>query len=205
MSASTPQDHQAPEIPPKIVRDIAQARPEAGDFRERFAVDQPEVTEFITDQLGEEVAAEFAHRVAAALWAMYLAALDRPLQRIYEDQLSFFVPIVRELLETVTQAHPGEDFDAEWLAALPKGSQPHLMGFLIGALRASRFRMSGLEILEAATVLFAVAGALESAASMKDEPGPVEGIKKRDERSGVSENGEGTTTGGSEDFNEPTF
>ena len=52
----------------------------------------------------------------------------------------------------------------EWLIDLPRGPQPHVMGFLIGALRAARFRLTGVEILQAVCALLTVAGALEGAA-----------------------------------------
>lgn len=173
MAATREHETGAAEIPPRIVREIAQSRPEEGDFRERFRVEQPDVVELIADQLGvddddeETLAAEFAHRVAAALWAMYVRAFDRPLPQLQREQILTFVPIARELLGSLTRTHADEIFDAERLAELPRGAQPHVMGFLIGALRASRLRMTGTEIFDTAALLFAIAGALESAVAMK--------------------------------------
>ena len=168
---TTPRDDggQAPVIPPSIVRTIAQSRPEDGDFRERFAAEQPEVVDLIAEELGgeEALAAEFAQRVAAALWAMYSEAFGEKIPPLDRDRVVAFVPIARELLGTLTADHQDEVFDAERLTRLPRGAQPHVMGFLIGALRASRLRMTGPEIFDAAAVLFAIAGALEAALSIK--------------------------------------
>lgn len=173
MTATRDHEVSVLEIPPSIVREIAQSRPEDGDFRERFRVEQPDVVELIAEQLGvedddeETIAAEFAHRVAAALWAMYVRAIDAGLPRLQREQVQTFVPIARELLGRLTHAHEDEVFDAERLAELPRGAQPHVMGFLIGALRASRLRMTGAEIFDTAALLFAIAGALESTVALK--------------------------------------
>lgn len=161
------------EIPPSVVREIAQSRPEAGDHRSRFREEQPWLSATLYDRLGGEgeLAAELAHSLGAALWAMYDRGLEAQgfdrLEVIEAARLDTFLPIARELLERLGRGRPGDSekrFDPEWLADLPRGAQPHVMGFLIGALRAARLRLPPEEILEAAAILFALAGALESAA-----------------------------------------
>lgn len=156
-------------IPPLIVREIAQSVPKPGDFREQFLNEQSEACEFIDDQLGEsEISCEFAHRIAAALWAMYVRTTGESLPLLEQKHMYTLKPIASSLLEKLNQAHPNETFDAEWLIELPKGDQPHIMGFLVGALRAARFRLSGEEIFETAATLFALVGALESAAANRE-------------------------------------
>jgi hypothetical protein len=159
------------EIPPNVVREVARARPEAGDVRERFRREQPWLSAAVVERMGGrgELAAELAHSLGAALWSMYDRSLEAlrgtHLEVIEAGRVETFLPVASELLARLGEGRPGEEFDAEWLAELPRGAQPHLMGFLIGALRAARLRLSGAEILGAATALFALAGALEAAAS----------------------------------------
>lgn len=166
--STTNQPVGAPQISPQVVRDVAQSAAGPGDFRERFSVEQPALDELIEEQLEPEgeVTIALARRLAAALWAMYVKTVDTPLAPLSEQKLGPFLPVARSLLDKVTAQHPGEDFDPEWLVELPRGAQPHLLGFLIGALRAARLNLPRESIHEAAVVLFAVAGALEGAAAL---------------------------------------
>ncbi len=166
MSTMTDQEAQVTEIPPAIVRDIAQARPEPGGFRERFPEEQPELDEFIEDVLEAEgeVAVEFCRRLAAALWAMYDEAFDEPLSSVSRARLEVFFPIARRIVGSFEAHHPNEPFDPEWLIEMPRGAQPHVIGFLIGALRAARFDIEAQAIFEITIVLLAVAGGLEETA-----------------------------------------
>jgi hypothetical protein len=169
------------EIPPGVVRAIARSRPEDGDHRARFRDEQPWLSSTLYDRLGGEgeLGAELGHSLGAALWAMYDQALESwgfdRLEAIEASRLDTFLPIARELLSRLGRERSAEgatgepSFDPEWLADLPRGAQPHVMGFLIGALRAARLRLTPEEIVEAAAILFALAGALESAA-MKTRP-----------------------------------
>jgi hypothetical protein len=167
---------QAPEISPQIVRDIAQSRAIGDDFRERFPDAQPEISSFIEEQLEDSspTGIAFVQGVAAALWAMYELHLDDDVPFITEESLGKFYPVAQQLLDGLLARHhdmgdEGEEFDAEWLAELPRGAQPHVMGFLLGALRAARFNLSGDEIYRAAALLFSVAGSLEGAATAMRE------------------------------------
>lgn len=165
------------EIPAVIVREVAQSRPEPGDFRERFPRDQADVATHIEARLDEldEAAAEFAVRLAAALWAIYERALGgREVPRLDSRQVEALEPVARELLDDLARSQSGsdrEEFDAEWLTELRRGPQPHVVGFLVGALRASRLRFSGEVIFEVAVVLLAVAGVLEAAAGRVRQTG----------------------------------
>jgi len=158
-------------IPASVVREIAQSIPKPGDFRERFPTDQPDLAEYLEMRLDEldDVAAEFAGRVGAALCAIYeRASAQRTFPILDSKQVEALEPVSRELLDDLAKkraSSPGEEFDAEWLIELRQGPQPHVMGFLIGALRASRLRFGGEVIYEVAVVLLAVAGVLEAAAA----------------------------------------
>jgi hypothetical protein len=158
---------QFPQISPTTVREIAQARPVAGDFREQFPQRQPQMAAFLEEQLGEEkeVAVEFGGRLAAALWTIYERTAQQPLPPVSSELLERFLPAARGLLDRVGTSRGDEPFDPEWLAELPRGNQPHVMGFVIGALRAARLRIDGADIKETAIILLAMAGALETTAA----------------------------------------
>lgn len=161
------EEHISAEIPPQIVRDVAGADPTLGDYRSRFPEAQPELDETISELLEEsdELAARFAQGLTAALWAMYSEHLGQELPLIEQESIGRFLPVSRKLLEGLFANRDDEEFDPEWLADLPKGAQPHVMGFLIGALRAARFNLEKESIFETAVLLFAIAGALEGAAT----------------------------------------
>jgi hypothetical protein len=159
------------EIPAAIVREVAQSRPEAGDFRDLFPRQQADVAEHIETRLEhlDPAAAELAVRLAAALWAIYrraLAGVEIPV--LDSRQVGALEPVARELLDDLARRQApveGAAFDPEWLVGLRRGPQPHVVGFLVGALRASRLRFPGEVIFEVAVVLLAVAGTLEAAAA----------------------------------------
>jgi hypothetical protein len=158
------------QIPASVVRQIAQSPPEPGDFRERFPLEQEDLDTYVTIRLDEldPVAAEFAGRVAAALWAIYERAGNVQLPKLDSKQVEALEPVARKLLDELARRKDEsqtQTFDPEWLIELRFGPQPHVMGFLIGALRASRLGFDGQVIFEVAVVLLAVAGVLEAAAA----------------------------------------
>jgi hypothetical protein len=161
-------EQRSAEISPQVVRDVAGAKSKIGDFRSRFSQAQPELDQAIEELLddGSDLGVSFARGLSSALWAMYCEHLGREIPMIEQGSLQRFLPVARQLLERLYADHEGEDFDPEWLAELPRGAQPHLMGFLLGALRAARFNLSSEVIFETAVLLFAIAGALEGAAAM---------------------------------------
>jgi hypothetical protein len=152
------------EIPASVVRSVVQERPGGGDFRSRFPGEQPAVARYVAEALrGErEVVVEFAGRLAAGLWAIYERATGGSLPAVGRDGLGAVEPAARDLVERLHSRHGNGLFDPEWLVELPREPQPHVMGFLIGALRAARLRLDGAEVLRVSAVVLAVAGALEA-------------------------------------------
>ncbi len=173
------------EIPASIVRQVAQSPPEPGDFRERFPREQKDLAMYVSIRLDEldAAAADFAVRLAAALWEIYQRAGDRRLPALDSKQVEALEPVARELLDDLARSRaesPGQEFDPEWLMHLRRGPQPHVMGFLIGALRASRLGLDGDVIYEVAVVLLAVAGVLEAAAARaRQRENPLTGGRER--------------------------
>lgn len=166
-------------IPASVVREIAQSIPSEGDFRERFPREQADLAMYLELRLEDldDVAAEFAGRIGAALCAIYERAnSNTSLPPLDSKQVEALEPVARELLDDLAKksaSSPHEEFDAEWLIELRQGPQPHVMGFLLGALRASRLRFSGEVIYEVAVVMLAVAGVLEAAAARMRSVGTV--------------------------------
>jgi len=154
-------------IPASIVRAVAQLPPQDGDFRQIFPEKQPHVAAHLVSKLEAhgEVATEISERVAAALWEIYERALNDDLPLVSTETLEGIRPAAGELISHFVKQKGGlEQFDAEWLIDLPRGPQPNVMGFVIGALRATRLRLTGEQILAAAVVLVTISGAFEAAA-----------------------------------------
>lgn len=157
------------EIPASVVRAVAQLPPSPGDFRSRFPQRQPAAARYVAERLSDrgEVAVEFAGRVAAGLWAIYERALGAELPVLRRETIEAIEAPARSLVEKLRVGRGGAPFDPEWLVELPREPQPHVMGFLVGALRASRLRLEGDQVLEVAVVLLALAGALEGASARR--------------------------------------
>ena len=157
------------EIPAAVVRGVAQQAPRPGDFRARFPHEQPAMARHLDRALAasSEVAREFAERLAAGLWAIYERALDAESLQVRDRDIEAVEIAARRLVGSLRARHPAEPFDPEWLVELPREPQPHVVGFLVGALRASRLRLTGDEVFETAVALLALAGALEQASRQR--------------------------------------
>jgi len=176
---------QVREIPASIVREIAQAQPSKRDFRQQFPLQQEDLATYVRSRLEDldSGAAEFAGRMAAALWAMYERAAPGPkLPQLDSREVGALEPVARQLLDDLARGQAevaGQEFDPEWLIQLRQGPQPHVMGFLIGALRALRLGLSGDVIYEVAVVLLALSGVLEAAAARRRAETETKGGRER--------------------------
>jgi len=170
---------QVVEISAAVVRAVAQLPPSPGDFRTRFPQRQPAAARFVAEQLSDQgdVAVEFSERLAAGVWAIYERAVGAELPVLRREALEALEPAARLLVQGVKERHGDEPFDPEWLVELPREPQPHVMGFIIGALRASRLRLDGTQVLAIAGAVLALAGALE-AASWRRRNGATEGASR---------------------------